>query len=99
MPGRMEFDFVDPVSARIVTAQHGRVLVCQPGPLLGIRCAGQPAQLVQFRGRPGCTFPAGRAEQRRIVGHVVPGERRHLVQHFVRHVRAGKGHRQLPLLW
>jgi len=39
----MEFDFVDPVPAGIVAAQHRRVLVRQPRQPLAGRVAGQAA--------------------------------------------------------
>jgi len=72
VPGRVEFDFVDPVAARVMAAQDRRVLVRQPRLLLGFPGAGQAAELMQLGGGPRRALAAERGEQRGVVGDVMP---------------------------
>ncbi len=96
VPGGVELDLVDPVAVPVVAAQHRRVLVGQPGLLLRVRAAGQVPKLVQFPGGPPGAFPLDRLQQGRIGGHVVAGQRRHLVADLMGSVRARHAHRVLP---
>ena len=91
VPGRVELHLVDPVAPRVVGAQHRRMLVGQPGVLLGLPGPGQLAQLVQLSLGPAGAFPAGRRQQRRIVRDVVAGQQRDLVEHIVGQMRPGGG--------
>ena len=79
------------VAVAVVGAQHRRVLVDQPAPLLGLLAAGErpsscssaSAQPAPARSRPG--------QQRRVVGDVVADQRRDLVGDLM-----GGGHREPP---
>jgi len=64
--------------------QYRLVDVREPGQVLRLRRPGQQPKVMKFWLGPGRAFPAYAAEQRRIGGHVVAGERRDLVDDFVR---------------
>ena len=91
VPGRVELDLVDPVAPRVMGPEHRRVLVGQPGVLLGLPGAGQFTELVQAVPGPPRAFPGGCGQQRRIVRDVVASQRRDLVEHIVGEVRPGGG--------
>ena len=86
MPGRVELDLVDPVATGVVSTQYWLVDVRQPGLLLRVWRTSENAKLMQLAlGPPGALAPE-RAEQRRIVGHVISSEWRYLVQYLMRGV-------------
>ena len=84
VPGRVELDLVDAVAEPVVGAQHGRVLVGQPAPVLRLGGAGAAADLADLRLRPAGALAAQRVQHGRVVGYVVPGQRRGLVEDLVR---------------
>ena len=95
VPGRVELDLVDPVAraSRGCAAPAGSRSPAGPAAGCPPRRPGGRGH-ARSRGGPGRALPAERGQQRRVVGHVMPGQRRHLVQHLVRPVRAGRrGHR------
>ena len=99
VPGRMVVDLVDPVAVPVVRPEPGDVLVGEPGLLLGLLGASQGAELVQLGKHGAGLLAVQRLEQPRVLRHVVPGERRDLVEHLMRNVRSGAGiDRHLMLL-
>jgi hypothetical protein len=87
VPGGVKFHLVDPVAPPVVAAQHGRMLVGQPGLLARDGGARAAAQGVQLIGGPAGAFPRGRLQQRRVVRYVVAGQRRNLVTDLMRGMR------------
>src|ERR1019366_9410949 len=96
VPRGVEFHLVDPVAEPVVGAQHGRVLIGKPGLALRLRQSRQQAELAHLGHSPAGALPLQRGQQRRIAGHVVPGQRRGLIDDLVG--KGLSGNRPRPLL-